>query len=340
MREMLYTCACPAHTSACLYLLGALLCVVPAAGWCLAWVRVTNLTSGAKALFTGNLWLDANRQGSQGQNWVKLPAGPDEEPQSLRQQQQQQQAQVLLPGQLGPRSCPMFGTGQEVQQQQGPGGSRLKGLLHGGRPHVQPGYNVTFVTSNIMWAGTSSKVFFELIGEHGSSGARPPQPWKCTCTHSTLTCTSCASVAQLEAVSWHRSAALLAASTSRSVVACPACAAVANCPVNPLSVSCLLAFGLARVPFGLAAGVVYPSGPRSSQFSRGVKVSFLYPRLPYVGKLHQLRVGTDGSGLFAAWHLHRVEVAHVHTGESWLFECNAWLDRRNTWQLLLPAGSA
>jgi hypothetical protein len=88
----------------------------------------------------------------------------------------------------------------------------------------------------------------------------------------------------------------------------------------------------------LTAGVVYPSGPRSSQFSRGVKVSFLYPRLPYVGKLHQLRVGTDGSGLFAAWHLHRVEVTHVHTGESWLFECNAWLDRRNSWQLLLPAG--
>lgn len=310
----------------CLHLPGALLCVVPAAGWCLAWVRVTNLTSGAKALFTGNLWL-ANRQGSQGQNWVKLPAGPDEEPQSLRQQQQQ--AQVLLPGQLGPRSCPVFGTDQKVQQQQGPGGSKLEGLLHGGRPHVQPGYNVTFVTSNIMWAGTSSKVFFELVGEHGSSGARP-QPWKCT--HSIdmrqLQASLKLSVGTgglqqlaLHNASWH----------AQPVLPSPI--------VNPSSLSCLPAFGLAYMPV-LAAGVVYPSGPPSSQFSRGVKVSFLYPRLPYVGKLHQLRVGTDGSGLFAAWHLHYVEVTHVHTGESWLFECNAWLDRRNTWQLMLPAGSA
>lgn len=86
----------------------------------------------------------------------------------------------------------------------------------------------------------------------------------------------------------------------------------------------------------LPAGVVYPTGPRS-QFSRACKASFLYPRLPYVGQLHQLRVGTDGSGLFAAWHLRQVEVMHVHTGQRWLFDCNEWLDRRNTWQLLLPA---
>eukprot|EP00879_Flechtneria_rotunda_P027645 GHRR01029623.1.p1 GENE.GHRR01029623.1~~GHRR01029623.1.p1 ORF type:complete len:431 (+),score=171.03 GHRR01029623.1:92-1294(+) len=34
----------------------------------------------------------------------------------------------------------------------------------------QPGYQVTFSTSNIVGAGTGAKVFFELIGEHGSSG--------------------------------------------------------------------------------------------------------------------------------------------------------------------------
>lgn len=88
----------------------------------------------------------------------------------------------------------------------------------------------------------------------------------------------------------------------------------------------------------LFAGVVYPTGPRS-QFSRGCKVSFLYPRLPYVGQLHQLRVGTDGSGLFAAWHLRQVEVTHVPTGQHWLFDCSEWLDRHNMWQLLLPAAS-
>lgn len=83
-------------------------------------------------------------------------------------------------------------------------------------------------------------------------------------------------------------------------------------------------------------GVVYPTGPQG-QFSRGCKASFLFPRLPYVGALHQLRVGTDGRGLFAAWHLRQVEVVHVHTGQRWLFDCNEWLDRHNVWQVLLPA---
>jgi hypothetical protein len=50
-----------------------------------------------------------------------------------------------------------------------PGSSRFKGWLHSGK-HVQPGYNVTFSTSNIWGAGTGSKVFFELLGEHGSTG--------------------------------------------------------------------------------------------------------------------------------------------------------------------------
>ena len=34
----------------------------------------------------------------------------------------------------------------------------------------QPGYRVTFNTSNVCMAGTSAPVFFELIGENGSSG--------------------------------------------------------------------------------------------------------------------------------------------------------------------------
>jgi hypothetical protein len=137
------------------------------AGWCLAWVRVINLTSGAKALFPGNsLWLDATRKDCQ--NWAKLAAGPDDPNLSFKQQQQQQQPS-LLPGQLGPRSGPVFG-GESAA---GGSGSRFKGWLHRGKG-VQPGYNVTFVTSNIWGAGTGSKVFFELVGEHGSSGASTP----------------------------------------------------------------------------------------------------------------------------------------------------------------------
>lgn len=32
-----------------------------------------------------------------------------------------------------------------------------------------PGYRITFHTSNVVMAGTSAAVFFELIGENGSS---------------------------------------------------------------------------------------------------------------------------------------------------------------------------
>lgn len=128
-------------------------------GWHLSWVRVINLTTGARALFTANQWLDSTRPGCQ--NWVKLLAGPDEATPRLQAQQQQ-----LSPGQLVPRGPPVFGV-TELQQASAAGGSRFKGWLHSKQ---QPGYNVTFVTSNIWGAGTGSKVFFELVGEHGTSG--------------------------------------------------------------------------------------------------------------------------------------------------------------------------
>jgi hypothetical protein len=65
--------------------------------------------------------------------------------------------------------------------------------------------------------------------------------------------------------------------------------------------------------------------------------TFLYPRLPFLGPLHQLRIGTDGSGLFAGWHVRRVEVTHVPSGQRWLFECHGWIDGKCGWQRVLPA---
>jgi hypothetical protein len=76
------------------------------------------------------------------------------------------------------------------------------------------------------------------------------------------------------------------------------------------------------------------------QFSRGHTASFLYPRLPYLGQLHQLRVGCDGSGMFAPWHLRLVEVVHVHSGQRWLFDCHEWIDKKCMWQRVLPAVAA
>lgn len=35
-----------------------------------------------------------------------------------------------------------------------------------------PGYRITLTTSNVCMAGTGATVFFELIGEYGSSGER------------------------------------------------------------------------------------------------------------------------------------------------------------------------
>lgn len=46
--------------------------------------------------------------------------------------------------------------------------------------------------------------------------------------------------------------------------------------------------------------------PTTGQFSRGSSDTLVYPRLPHVGELLQMRVGTTGQGAFATWHLRQV----------------------------------
>ncbi len=41
----------------------------------------------------------------------------------------------------------------------------------------------------------------------------------------------------------------------------------------------------------------------TGQFERGSSDVFLYPRLPFLGELQQMRVGTTGEGMGAGWHL-------------------------------------
>ncbi|WIA17082.1 hypothetical protein OEZ85_013981 [Tetradesmus obliquus] len=171
--------------------------------WHLAWVRVVNLATGDRALFTANTWLDATLPGSN--TWMQLPATPDTSAAAGGAAEQQQQQ----PGQLGGRGG-LFGAREDAAAA---GAMKLtKAWLHTSKLG-QPGYTVVFTTSNIMGAGTAARVFFELIGEHGSSG------------------------------------------------------------------------------------VVYATS-QPGQFSRGHTDSFLYPRLPYLGQLHQLRVVT-GAGMMA-----------------------------------------
>jgi hypothetical protein len=98
---------------------------------------------------------------------------------------------------------------------------------------------------------------------------------------------------------------------------------------------------------GGSSGVVYlDTGPAArgcrysaggGGFERGGTASTLFPRLPHLGELRQLRVGTDGSGAFAPWHLRRAEVEHAASGVRWGFDCHAWLNRHCDYQRILTA---
>jgi hypothetical protein len=77
--------------------------------------------------------------------------------------------------------------------------------------------------------------------------------------------------------------------------------------------------------------------PAPGQFARGCADTFVYPRLPFLGELMQLRVGTTGEGMFATWHLRNVEVVHIASGERWVFNCHNWIDKKTQWSRVLPA---
>ncbi|GFH11592.1 uncharacterized protein HaLaN_28979, partial [Haematococcus lacustris] len=73
------------------------------------------------------------------------------------------------------------------------------------------------------------------------------------------------------------------------------------------------------------------------QFARGSHDEFVYPKMPFLGQLTQLRVGTSGEGLFAQWHLRTVEVTHLGSGQRWLFNCHDWINKACRWQRVLSA---
>eukprot|EP00879_Flechtneria_rotunda_P009966 GHRR01010422.1.p1 GENE.GHRR01010422.1~~GHRR01010422.1.p1 ORF type:complete len:102 (-),score=22.71 GHRR01010422.1:357-662(-) len=79
---------------------------------------------------------------------------------------------------------------------------------------------------------------------------------------------------------------------------------------------------------------------RQGQFMRGHQTTLLFPRLPFLGELHLLHVGSDGNSMPASWHLRQVEVVHLHSGQRWVFDCHGWIDKRCSWQRVLPAVSA
>lgn len=107
-----------------------------------------NLTTGVRALFTANTWLDATIPGCN--SWIQLTAGTDGPVTAVQSPGQQQ------PGQLGGV------LGQETQDV----GSTMKitkHWLHAGRLG-QPGYKITFYTSNIWGVSHLYSAYAEAVG--------------------------------------------------------------------------------------------------------------------------------------------------------------------------------
>ena len=62
-----------------------------------------------------------------------------------------------------------------------------------------------------------------------------------------------------------------------------------------------------------------------SGFERGQMDEFEM-HFPSPGDISKISIGHDGTGLYAAWHLDRVELVNLETAEAWLFRCGKWLD--------------
>ncbi|KAG2501257.1 hypothetical protein HYH03_001064 [Edaphochlamys debaryana] len=200
--------------------------------WFLAWVRVTNLTTGASAFFLCDSWLAKHK----GDGFTKRLLNAMAATGAMHV--------GILPDGTATAHLSVADPAELAA------GGALARKLAGGVG--APGYKVTFHTSNVCMAGTGAGVFFELIGEYGSSGT-----------------------------------------------------------------------------------VVIQATP--AQFSRGATDTFIYPRLPYLGELLQLRVGTTGQGAFATWHLRQAEVVHLQSNHRINFNCHNWIDKKVNWQRVLVA---
>ena len=275
--------------------------------WFLKWVRVARLAEGegggggeeeeaAAALFPADLWLPDGRardgSGSNVGSWVELRAGdalPPDDSEDDDADSDSNSSTVIAPPPSGKEQLvddppPL----DAIPAAWDPAAAaataaRSRALALAASRGAQPGYKVTFLTGRGLGAGTGARVFFELVGERGSTG-----------------------VAFVDGGACHPAGAAAAA------------AAAAAAPSPLASCGCV-------------------AGGSGSEFGRGGVASLLFPRLPCVGALRQLRVGTDGRGAFPAWHLRRVEAVHVATGARWAFDCHAWVDARCGYQRVLGA---
>ncbi|PRW59715.1 lipoxygenase homology domain-containing 1 isoform A [Chlorella sorokiniana] len=153
-------------------------------GWHLAWVKATNLTTGAVALFKCERWVDRRRQEDPGIVAVVVALPPDQAAAaSGRRSTKDRLLLGSLPG-LGAKggiaasAALQAPAPQEVQAQAELGGSMHRAEAGGmeglGAAAALPGYRVVFHTSRMCGSGTRAKVHFELTGSRGSSGVLHP----------------------------------------------------------------------------------------------------------------------------------------------------------------------
>ncbi|KAI8493666.1 Lipoxygenase y domain-containing protein 1, partial [Branchiostoma belcheri] len=67
-------------------------------------------------------------------------------------------------------------------------------------------------------------------------------------------------------------------------------------------------------------------GNKTDNFEAGQEDNFKV-EIKDVGKPYKIRIGHDDSGSFAGWHLDKVEMERVDTGEIYLYRCGRWLDK-------------
>ncbi len=63
-----------------------------------------------------------------------------------------------------------------------------------------------------------------------------------------------------------------------------------------------------------------------NKFERG-NVDRFVVREEFFGDLEKIRIGHDGSGIGAGWHLEEVAIECEEVNKKWLFSCNRWLDK-------------
>jgi hypothetical protein len=148
-----------------------ILVLVVVTAWHLAWVRVTHLTTKDTALFPADRWIGLEPlapRATDSISWVKLPTQLN-----MPQAQPQAAAATAMIGATGHDSKLQFAettTTSSSSNDSSSRGSLQRTLGVATKPLVQPGYQVTFYTSNIWAAGTDAKVYFDLTGQDGSSG--------------------------------------------------------------------------------------------------------------------------------------------------------------------------